>query len=75
MIGGNKSNFPCYKTGNVITHMFIVNIQKFAYNKVANLIPFNNARVGNQVKTKTTIDSISQSISKTNEILIAIYIL
>lgn len=74
MIGGNKSDFPCYKAGNVITHMFIVNVQKFAYNKVAHLIPFNNARVGNQVKTKT-IDSISQSIAKTSEILIATYII
>lgn len=53
--------------------MFIVNVEKFAYNKTVNLIPFNNARVIRS-KKKTTIDSTSQNIAKTNKFLIALYI-
>lgn len=61
-----KVVFPVTKQG----YYTYVYRSEFAYNKIANLIPSNN-----QVKKKTTIDSISQSIAKTSEILIAICII
>lgn len=53
--------------------MFIVNVEKFAYNKVANLIPFNNAGVIRS-KRKQQLTVFHRALQKTNKVLIAIYI-